>query len=583
MIYYLKSIKFFLFAFIFLGATAEIFAVQNGKIAFTSRRTGNDEIYTMSPDGSNQTNISNNPANDFSPMWSFDGGKIAFARQTVGDSITIDVYTMNADGSNQVRLTSDGNSRNPSWSPDGTKIVFAKGFGIYLMNADGTNPIRLPTINYNDGPRFSPDGSRIAYLCSRPFDGIPPGLNDEICVINADGSNERILTKHPAAELGAVWSPDGTKIAFTTNRTGKQEVYVMNADGSNQVNLSNNPAGGSNPTWSPDGTKIAFSSNRNNNSGIYLMNADGTNQTFLIADAGSPAWQRIASPDVQFDFDDDRRADISVFRPSNGVWYRINSSNNSFSAIQFGLGTDRIAPADYDGDRKTDIAVFRQTQMSPYLSYFFILNSSNGTFRAEQFGEEGDSPFPGDWDGDGKADVAVHTSLIGIPEIPLPSIFSYRPSSNPNANKVTIEVNPGGIPVPSDYDGDGKQDAAVFRPSNGTWIIRQSSNNTLRTVQFGLSSDKPVPADYDGDGKTDIAVFRSGIWYILNSSTDRFYGVHFGFATDKPIPADYDGDNRADIAVFRDGTWFLMRSTAGFTAVQFGLSTDIPIPNAYVR
>ena len=283
-----------------------------------------------------------------------------------------------------------------------------------------------------------------------------------------------------------------------------------------------------------------------------------------------------------FDFDGDGRADISVFRHSNGVWYRINSSNNSFFAVQFGFGTDRIAPADYDGDRKTDIAVFRQTQVSPYLSYFFILNSSNGSFRGEQFGGEGDSPFPGDWDGDGKADVAVHTSLIGIPEIPLPSIFSYRPSSNPGAGKVTVEVNPGGVPVPGDYDGDRKQDAAVFRQAGGFWIIRQSSNNTMRAVQFGLNTDIPVPADYDGDGKTDIAVFRSGTWYILNSTTNRFIGVQFGFNTDIPVPADYDGDGRADIAVYRGWTWFLLRSTAGFTAVQFGSPNDKPVPSAYL-
>ncbi|MCA1623514.1 MAG: VCBS repeat-containing protein [Acidobacteria bacterium] len=274
---------------------------------------------------------------------------------------------------------------------------------------------------------------------------------------------------------------------------------------------------------------------------------------------------------------------ISVFRPSNGVWYRINSANNSFSAIQFGLSTDRIAPADYDGDRKTDIAVFRQTLTNPYLAYFYILNSSNGALRVEQFGEAGDSPVPGDWDGDGKADIAVYTQLLGIPEAPPPpGFFSYRPSSNPSGSKVTIGVNPGGISVPGDYDGDGKQDAGVFTYTGGIWLIRQSSNNTLRTVQFGLNSDKPVPADYDGDSKTDIAVFRSGTWYILNSSNNRFTGVQFGFATDKPVPADYDGDGNADIAVYRDGTWFLLRSSAGFTAVQFGFPTDVPVPTAYL-
>jgi len=296
-----------------------------------------------------------------------------------------------------------------------------------------------------------------------------------------------------------------------------------------------------------------------------------------IASASSAATRAVV-----FDFDGDQRADISVFRPSSGVWYGINSANNSFFAAQFGVSTDEIATADYDGDSKTDIAVYRQTSTNPYLSYFYILNSSNGTVRTEQFGKIGDSPFPGDWDGDGKADVAVYTQLLGIPENPPPpGFFSYRPSSNPSADTVTIAVNPGGVPVPADYDGDGRQDAAVFIQRSGVWLIKQSSDNAVRTVQFGLSSDKPVPADYDGDGKTDIAVFRSGTWYILNNG-NRFTGVQFGFATDKPVPADYDGDGRADIAVYRDGIWFLLRSTAGFAAVQFGLPTDVPVPAVYL-
>ena len=283
-----------------------------------------------------------------------------------------------------------------------------------------------------------------------------------------------------------------------------------------------------------------------------------------------------------FDFDGDGRADISVFRHSNGFWYRINSSDNSFYAAQFGFGTDRLAPADYDGDSKTDIAVFRQTIVDPYLSYFYILKSSNAAFSAVQFGAEADSPFPGDWDGDGKADIAVHTSFIGIPEIPLPSTFSYRPSSDQSVGKISIDLNPGGIPVPNDYDGDGKFDAAAFRLAGGFWIIRQSSNGVVRSVQFGLNTDIPVPADYDGDGKTDIAVFRSGTWYVLNSTTNKFFAVQFGFPSDIPVPADYDGDGSADIAVYRDGTWFLLRSTAGFSVVQFGLPDDRPVPSAYL-
>ena len=269
----------------------------NGKIAFITNRNGSGEIFTMNADGSNQTNITNTLEHEDQPEWSADGTKIVFA---IYDGSRYDIHSMNADGSNRVRLTNNG-SRRPSWSPDGTKIVFAYAQDIYLMNSDGTNQIRLGTnALYDDSPKFSPDGSRIVFLCSRPFNGKPPTVNDDVCVMNADGSNEINLTHHPAADYGGRFSPDGSKIAFNSNRVGPSEIYLMNADGSNPVNLSNNPAHDFIGAWSPDGSKIAFSTSRNgaNNDEIYTMNADGMNQTRVTNNTThdtSPTWQRVPS------------------------------------------------------------------------------------------------------------------------------------------------------------------------------------------------------------------------------------------------------------------------------------------------
>jgi cytochrome c peroxidase len=134
----------------------------------------------------------------------------------------------------------------------------------------------------------------------------------------------------------------------------------------------------------------------------------------------------------------------------------------------------------------------------------------------------------------------------------------------------------------ADFDGDGRTDVSVFRPSTGNWYVLRSSDNNLSATNFGIGTDTIAPEDFDGDGKTDIAVFRSGVWYVLRSR-DGFTGIQFGQTGDIPQPGDFDGDGKADAAVFRpsNGTWYIQQSRDGFRAVQFGLGTDKPIAADY--
>ena len=282
-----------------------------------------------------------------------------------------------------------------------------------------------------------------------------------------------------------------------------------------------------------------------------------------------------------FDFDGDFKTDYSVFRPSNGTWY-LNRSTAGATAVPFGASTDRIVPADYDGDGKTDIAVWRDASFA----YFYILQSSNNTFRAEQFGTTGDNPgVVGDWDGDGKVDLAVYRSFVGTPENPPPSVFYYRPTGSAGVNFRTIQWGVSGDrPLVGDFDGDGKRDATVFRPSTQIWYILQSSNNQPRYERWGASTDKFVPADYDGDGKTDLAIFRDGLWAILQSSNGAQRYQQFGQAGDITVAGDYDGDGKTDLAVRRGGVFYTLRSNGNqVEALSFGAATDTPVASAFVQ
>ena len=196
--------------------------------------------------------------------------QIAFVSQRDGD---FEIYVMDADGGNQQRLTNNpGDDRFPSWSPDGKRIAFSarrpghfeNNFGttyeIYAMDADGGNEQRLTENRNNDWhPSWSPDGKRIAFSSDRKGDL----QNFEIYAMDADGGNEQRLTENRAHDRFPSWSPDGKRIAFFSSRDGNTEIYVMDADGENQQNLTNNRHADDSPAWlnspfsvSPTGKKF---------------------------------------------------------------------------------------------------------------------------------------------------------------------------------------------------------------------------------------------------------------------------------------------------------------------------------------
>jgi Tol biopolymer transport system component len=290
------------------GATTTVnFSVQCPRIAFVSRRTGGNEIWTMNNDGTGQRQVTS-LSGSVEPAWSPDGSRIAF----FGPSLPNlgDIFTIQPDGTGLTQLTHTGMDYEPGWAPDGSRMVFTSsrddnnsslGGEIYVMNADGTGQTRISNDNFEDlDGDWSPDGSKIAYA-RWDADASDERINMQIFVMNPDGSGQTPLTELSSSNSGPDWSPDGSRIAFSSDRSGAREIWVMNANGSNPVRLTTSPTGGfsSQPAWSPDGSRIAFSQA----SGppvqgffpvdVWVMNADGSNPVRLTSDerSGTPAWE----------------------------------------------------------------------------------------------------------------------------------------------------------------------------------------------------------------------------------------------------------------------------------------------------
>ena len=291
-----------------------------GDIAFESFRSGvASDVYLMHEDGTGVVNVTDS-IGGYSPAWSADGMKLAFA------SNSYDIWTVKwmSTGRFRTNLTLGLiHGTAPKWSPNGLYIIYSWSGCILQSNLSSS---RTLTCNSDSGGRYNPAGDTIAFVSSRTG-------HLEIYTMDNNGANQVNLTSSIGNSHSPSWHPSGTKIVFVSDRDGNNEIYIMNSDGSGQTNLTLNAASDFSPLWNPAGDKIIFVSNRDGIYQIYKMNPDGTGLVRLSSGLGnddSPCWN-VNGTKIAFVSDRDGNEEIYIMN-SDGSNQK-NISNNPSSDI----------------------------------------------------------------------------------------------------------------------------------------------------------------------------------------------------------------------------------------------------------